>query len=367
MALSIDERVDLIKEVAEELINENELREMLIAKEKSGEDIWAYDGFEPSGRIHIAQGLLRAINVNKLIKAGVKFKFLVADWHAAANNKFGGDIRTIKKVGRYFVEVWKACGMDLSNVEFIWASDLVKKSKYWETVLKISIKTTLNRTMRCTQIMGRNSTDKLLTSQILYPMMQCADIFYMNVDICQLGMDQRKVNMLAREIAKHFNRPKPVAVHHHMVAGLTQPPPDSELNAIDKAIERKMSKSNPNSAIFMLDTEKQIQKKISKAWCPPEEVEGNPVLEYTKYIIFEKVDKFIVERPEKYGGDITYTQYEDLEQDYATGKLSPMDLKPNVARMLNEFLIPIREYFEENTSAKKLFDFVMKAQKNQTK
>ncbi len=367
MGLSIDDRIELIKEVAEELINENELRALLIVKEKSGEEIWAYDGFEPSGRIHIAQGLLRAINVNKLIKAGIKFKFLVADWHAAANNKFGGDIKTIKKVGRYFVEVWKACGMDLSNVEFLWASDLVKKSKYWETVLKISIQTTLKRTMRCTQIMGRDSSEKLLTSQILYPMMQCADIFYMDVDICQLGMDQRKVNMLAREIAKHFDRPKPIAIHHHMVAGLTQPPPDSGLNAIDKAIERKMSKSNPNSAIFMLDTEKEIQKKINKAWCPPEEIEGNPVLEYAKYIIFEKVDEFEIRRPEKYGGNLTYTSYEDLENDYASGKLSPMDLKPNVARMLNEFLIPIRKYFEKNASAKKLFDFVLKAQKNQTK
>ncbi len=367
MALSIDERIDLIKEVAEELINEKELRELLIAKEKSGDEIWAYDGFEPSGRIHIAQGLLRAINVNKLIKAGIKFKFLVADWHAAANNKFGGNIQTIKKVGKYFVEVWKACGMDLSNVEFMWASDLVKKSKYWETVLKISINTSLNRTMRCTQIMGRSTTDNLLTSQILYPMMQCADIFFMNIDVCQLGMDQRKVNMLSREVAKYLNKPKPIAVHHHMVAGLNQPPPDSDLNAIDKAIERKMSKSDPNSAIFMLDTKEEIEKKIKKAWCPNEVVDGNPILEYTKYLIFEKVNEFVIERPEKYGGNLSYSNYDDLEEDYKSGKLFPMDLKPNVARMLNEFLIPIRKYFEHNENAKKLFDFVMKAQKKQKK
>ncbi|MBN2156519.1 MAG: tyrosine--tRNA ligase [Candidatus Lokiarchaeota archaeon] len=367
MGLSIDERVHLIREVAEELINEKELREMLEVKLKSGEPIYAYDGFEPSGRIHIAQGLLRAINVNKLIQAGIKFKFLVADWHAAANKKFDGNLQTIKKVGKYFVEVWKACGMDLSNVEFIWASDLVKKSKYWETVLNISMKTTLNRTLRCTQIMGRKDTDELLTSQVLYPMMQCADIFYMDVDICQLGMDQRKVNMLAREIAKHFNRPKPIAVHHHMLAGLIQPPPDSELDAIERAIERKMSKSNPNSAVFMLDTKEEIEAKIKKAWCPPEEIDGNPILEYTKYIIFEKESEFEIRRSEKYGGNFTYSRYQDLEDDYAAGKLTPMDLKPNVARILNEFLIPIREHFEKNAAAKKLFEFVMKVQSTQTK
>jgi tyrosyl-tRNA synthetase len=192
--------------------------------------------------------------------------------------------------------------------------------------------------------------------------MQCADIFFMNVDICQLGMDQRKVNMLAREIAKYFDRPKPVALHHHMLAGLTQPSPDSNLDAIERAIERKMSKSNPNTAVFMLDSQDEIEKKMKKAWCPAGEIEGNPILEYTKYIIFEKVDKFEIRRPDKYGGSVVYERYEDLEADYKTGKLSPMDLKPNVARMLNQFLIPIRDYFEKNEDAKKLFEFVKKAE-----
>ena len=35
----------------------------------------AYDGFEPSGRMHIAQGVLKALNVNKLTKSGVTFRF----------------------------------------------------------------------------------------------------------------------------------------------------------------------------------------------------------------------------------------------------------------------------------------------------
>lgn len=45
--------------------------------------------------------------------------------------------------------------------------------------------------------MGKNE-GTLTAAQILYPLMQCADIFYLRADICQLGLDQRKVNMLAR-------------------------------------------------------------------------------------------------------------------------------------------------------------------------
>ena len=61
--MTTEERIDLIKQVGEEIIQEEELRPLL----ESGEELIAYDGFEPSGQIHIAQGILRAINVNKMI------------------------------------------------------------------------------------------------------------------------------------------------------------------------------------------------------------------------------------------------------------------------------------------------------------
>ncbi|MHA1412216.1 MAG: tyrosine--tRNA ligase [Promethearchaeota archaeon] len=362
MTLSIEERMALLKEVGEEIIEEDELREMLEWKIDHGKSIYAYDGFEPSGNIHIAQGLLRAINVNKITRAGIRFKFLVADWHAAANKKFGGNLEVIKKVGDFFIELWKVCGMDLKNVEFVYASDIVKDPKYWELVLKIGIHTTLQRVKRCTQIMGRKESDKLYASQIMYPLMQAADIFYLPADICQLGLDQRKVNMLAREVAKKLDRPKPVAIHHHMLMGLKKPP-TSNLSGYDRAIEFKMSKSDPDSAIFMLDTPEDVNRKIKKAYCPPKQAEENPVLEYCKYIIFELVDEFKVERPEKYGGDITYYSYKELENDYVAGKLNPPDLKPAVSKYLNQFLRPIREHFEKDKKAKELYEFVKREYK----
>ncbi|MBD3195021.1 MAG: tyrosine--tRNA ligase [Candidatus Lokiarchaeota archaeon] len=362
MTLTLDEKISLLKEVGEEIIEVDDLREMIKWKTEHDKEIIAYDGFEPSGNIHIAQGLLRAINVNKLIKAGIKFKFLVADWHAAANQKFGGDLDVIKKVGDFFIEVWKVCDMDLSKVEFVYASEQVKDPAFWELVLKISINNTLNRIIRCTQIMGRSESDSLSASQILYPLMQAADIFYLNADICQLGLDQRRVNMLAREVAGVLNRPKPVAIHHHMLMGLT-PPPDVKTQGIERTIQLKMSKSNPDSAIFMLDSQSDIKRKINKAYCPPENIEDNPVLEYCKYIIFELVDSFYIERPEKYGGDVEYSSYEDMADDYKEGKLSPPDLKPAVVKYLNEFISPVREHFETDTKAKELFDFVKKQYK----
>jgi len=357
MILSLEEKISLLKEVGEEIINEDELRDLIHWKVDNNKEIVAYDGFEPSGNIHIAQGLLRAINVNKLTKCGIKFIFLIADWHAAANQKFGGNLEVIKKVGDFFIELWKVSGMDLNNVEFQYASEIVKDPKYWEMVLRIGINSTLKRVKRCTQIMGRSESDKLYASQVLYPLMQAADVFYLNVDICQLGLDQRKVNMLAREVATIFNRPKPISIHHHMLMGLNKPP-DTNLTGVDRVIQLKMSKSNPDSAIFMLDSENDIKRKINKAYCPPKQIVENPVLDYCKYIIFELVDNIKIERTEKYGGNIEYSGYIEMEKDYAEGKLNPPDLKPAVVKYLNQLIEPIRDHFEKDEKAKKLAEFV---------
>ena len=352
--MDLNEKIKIIKEVGEEIVTEEELIELLKQSENNKEII-AYDGFEPSGKIHIAQAILRAINVNKMTKSGIKFKMLVADWHAWANNKMDGDLEKIKIVGEYFIEVWKASGMDLDNVEFIWASDLVKDDNYWKLVMEVSRNATVKRVLRCCQIMGRNENEALQASQILYPCMQAADIFYLNANICQLGMDQRKVNMLAREIAPKLGYEKPISISHHMLMGLKEPP-KKDANAVDRAIEMKMSKSIPDSAIFMDDKPEDISRKLRKAYCPEGIIEDNPILEYFKYIIFQRFDKIIIERPEKYGGNVELNSYEELIKKFENKDIHPSDLKDCAAKYINLLVQPVREHFEKDENAKKLLE-----------
>ncbi|MFH1181831.1 MAG: tyrosine--tRNA ligase [Candidatus Woesearchaeota archaeon] len=352
--MDIEERLALIKEVGEEIITIDELRQLLETKTHP----IAYDGFEPSGTdIHIAQGLLRAININKMIKAGCKFKVLAADWHAFANNKLGGDLEKIQKVGDYMIELWKSCGMDIGDVEFVRSSDIVGNSEYWKSVLNIARENTVTRIVRCAQIMGRSEKENLSASQIFYPCMQAADIFHLKADITQLGMDQRKVNVLAREIGPKLGLWKPVVVSHHMLMGLGEPKTDIK-DAFERAIALKMSKSIPDSAIFMTDSEDDVKRKISKAYCPEKKIDENPVMEYAKYIIFEKFKSVEIKRPEKFGGNLTIGSYGELEKIYAAGKLHPMDLKTAVASYINELIAPVRDHFEKNSKAKKLLEQV---------
>lgn len=345
--MDIDQKIKLVKEVGEEIIEEDELRALFAEKEHP----IAYDGFEPSGRIHIAQGLLRSINVNKLTSTGIKFKFWVADWFALMNNKLGGDLEKIQTVGEYFIEVWKACGMNLENVEFLWASEHMTQ-EYWLKVIRIGTLNSVTRITRCSQIMGRSEKDSLSAAQIFYPCMQAADIFHLKADIAQLGLDQRKVNVLAREVAPKLGEKKPIVVSHHMLMGLTEPKTDA--TGADAAIAKKMSKSNPDSAIFMTDSQKEIQKKFNKAFCPAGQVEDNPVLEYCKYIVFEKFDTFKIERPEKFGGDAEYSSYKELEAAFVKGDVHPMDLKNATAKYIDQLVAPVREHFENDAKAKAL-------------
>jgi len=352
--MNIEEKIRLVKEVGEEVINEKELRELF---EKNKNPI-AYDGFEPSGRIHIAQGLLRAINVNKLTSTGIKFKFWVADWFGMLNNKMGGDLNKIRIIGKYFIEVWKACGMNLEKVDFIWASDFIKvHPDYWETVLKLSMNATVQRVLRCGQIMGRKESTANPSSQILYPLMQAADIHHLGADIAQLGMDQRKVNMLARDIFPKLDFVPPIVVSHHMLRGLTEPQSKGE-KGINAAIAKKMSKSNPNSAIFMTDSEEEVKVKFKKAYCPEAEIEDNPILEYFKYIIFEKFDNVIIERPKKFGGNSSFDSYSNLEKAFEKKEIHPLDLKNTCAKYINLLLEPVRDHFSKNKEAKALLEKV---------
>ncbi|MFH2021126.1 MAG: tyrosine--tRNA ligase [archaeon] len=346
---NIEKRLTLIKEVGIEIVDEDELIELL----KSKEEFIAYDGFEPSGVIHIAQGLMRTINVNKMIQAGAHFKMLVADWHAWANNKMGGDLEKIQTVGKYFIEVWKACGMDLDHIEFVWANDAVSDPEYWKIVMQIAINSTIKRIVRCGTILGRTESEMRQSSQIFAPVMQAADIFYLKADVCQLGLDQRKVNILARELGPKLGFWKPVIVSHGMLLGLKQPI-SNELDPEKRTIALKMSKSKPDTAVFMTDSEEDIYRKIKNAWCPEKEAKENPILEWCKKIVFEKYDSFEIKRPEKFGGNVTYNSYADLEKAFIDGKVHPLDLKQSTAFYINELIKPVREHFEKDPKAKKL-------------
>ncbi len=299
--------------------------------------------------------------MNDLIEAGIHYKILLATWHAAINMKLGGDLDKLRKAGEYLKHAWIACGVNPKKVEFVFAEDLCKNLDYWELVLKLGSKVTMQRVIRALTIMGRTEQEQLPAASYIYPLMQATDIFKLNCDICQLGIDQRRANMLAREVGPSLKFWKPVAVHHHLLIGLQGPKKMGGFETskgFDVEISSKMAKSIPKSYISIHDSPKEINEKITDAFCPPKVVENNPVLEICKYILFRKMDSLKVERPRQYGGELEFGSYGELEKLFSEGKLHPMDLKSAVTKELSGILEPVRKYFEKNKEAEELYEFV---------
>jgi tyrosyl-tRNA synthetase len=210
-------------------------------------------------------------------------------------------------------------------------------------VLKTAKSTSVARVKRAMDIMGRaeEEAEKDL-SKLFYPAMQVSDIFYLKLDVAYGGMDQRHAHMLARDVAKKLGRIPPVALHTPLLTGL-------QAGGRMDPIEAKMSKSKPDSMISIHDAPDAVKKKMSKAFCPEKQIEGNPILELCKYVIFPdlKGKPFLIERPEKFGGNQTFTTYQELEQAFAAG-LHPLDLKNATAAHVNTILEPIHAYFEKH-------------------
>lgn len=356
--MQLEKRLELIKGIAEEVITEDELRKLL---ERNPRPV-AYDGFELSNVAHLGTGIFRAINLEDMIRAGVRFKVLLADWHTWINNKLGGDLEKIQTAGEYFIEVWKAAGV--KKIETFWASDFARDDEYWKKVILVAKNTTLNRAERAISIMGRKLGEMKETAQLFYPMMQVADVFQLDVDITQLGVDQRRACILAREVADRLKWKKPVVVSHHMLMGLEgvkKPEGYDDNPKWDTEVSSKMSKSKPETAIFVHDTQDDIKRKLLKAFCPIF-AENNPVLEYNRYIIFRKMKEVKVERDKKFGGDVEYKSYQEMESDFVSGNLHPADLKNSTALNLDKIIEPVRRHFEKNVKARELYNVLKRTE-----
>nr|WP_319539363.1 tyrosine--tRNA ligase [uncultured Methanospirillum sp.] len=301
-----------------EVVTEEELRGLLA---KPGRKVYA--GYEPSGEIHLGH----LVTINKLIDlrdAGFEVIVLLADLHAFLNRK--GTMEDVARLAAYNRKCFE--GLGLTNVTYVLGSDIQLSREYQLLVHELAQQITLNRATRSMDEVGRQM-DNPTVSQMVYPIMQMADIAILGVDAAVGGIDQRKIHMLAREYLPGKGYPSPVCLHVPILNGLDG---------------KKMSSSQGNY-ISVADTEDDIRKKMKKAFCPPE-IEENPVLQVLRHHIFPRTGSLTIVRPEKFGGDRTFTSYEETEQAYAAGEIHPADLKGATTEALIQILSPVRKYLE---------------------
>ncbi len=364
---------------------DEELKVLVDEANRTGEKLYHYIGFEISGQVHIGSGIATAIKIKKLTDAGVHCRIWLADYHTWLNNKLDGTIETARKVAReYFgpvmIECMKALEVDLAKVEILNAEEIYKNTKnnqtFFDFDLTVAKNLTLSRVMKSISIMGKTAGDNVEFATLRYPPMQVADAFFLNSHFVHAGMDQRKCHVLMREVAPKLSdnfslkigekQVKPIAIHHALLLSLSKPSEDGSQERMRDELyeENKMSKSKPDFAVFVHDSDEDINRKLKKAYCPmvnlqtqskeeiEKEQEFNPILDWCKKMIFPAGKILKIERPEKFGGNLTIETYEDLEKIYLGGGLHPMDLKSAVAKVLGEWFSPIRNFVESDEKAK---------------
>lgn len=368
--------LERLKKNTAEILTSEELEQRL----SSGEPLTHYIGFEISGYVHLGTGLMSALVMKDLTELGVKCTVWLADWHTIINEKLDGTLVTAQRIGQgYFAEALKASfaavGGDPNQLEIRLASEWYDQnwSRYWETVIRVAQHTTTSRMLRSIDILGRQAGTEVDHAKTIYPAMQVADIFFQDVAIAHAGIDQRKAHVIMRDVASKVipDQPKPIALHHELLLGL-QAPANPELvigsekltgeQRVKAITEAKMSKSKAGSAVFVHDSEEDIEKKIQKAFCPEKEIQHNPLLNWTKHVLFwNRKKSFRIEREAKHGGDTEFNTYPELEAAYAAGEVHPMDLKAAVATELVTLLAPVREHFAkpEITALKEELDKVL--------
>ncbi len=362
-AAEVDRRAGLVERNLAELLTRDELHALLA----SGGPVRHYIGYEISGRVHLGGGLVAMAKVRDFQRAGIACTLFLADWHTWINDKLGGDRERIRRVALgYFGEALKAgllcVGGEPEAVRVVLASDLYREraDDYWATVVEVAKNTSLARMQRSITIMGRREGEQVDFAKLLYPAMQAADIFALGAHIAHAGIDQRKAHVVARDVAPKMRlNPlrdaagralKPIAAHHPLLTGLLKPdrwpvPPEQRAEVL---AAMKMSKSKPGSAIFVHDPPDEIRRKVRGAFCPPGEVELNPVLDYIDQLCFGLGDAELrVVPPPGRGAPVSFAAIEEVRAAYRSGALHPMDAKSALADHLIARLEPARRHFAD--------------------
>ena len=328
----VDRKARILRGVAE-CVTEDELDLLLSSKDTPK----AYVGFEPSGLLH-AGSLVPMLKCRDLIDSGFQVTILLADWHGYINDKLGGDWGNLRAGVEYQRQMFSVF---CPGVQFKTASELVKGEGYWEMVLRVSKASSLKRMRRALSIMGRGEEDgDKDMSKFFYPSMQATDIYALDIDLALGGMDQRHAHMLARDAADKLKLSKPVALHTPLLGSLSGP------GRMDT--DAKMSKSNPSGTLLVHDSKKVLTKKLSKAYCPLER-KGNPVLDIWQHLLEPALKDIVIERPDKFGGNLEFDSYSDLEASYLSGSVHPLDLKNGTAATIFQLVKPMQEACEKNS------------------
>lgn len=330
--VSADDKFNLITRNLQEVIGEDRLRSLLQEKHIS-----LYWGTATTGKPHVAY-FVPMTKIADFLKAECEVTVLLADLHAYLDN-LKAPWELLEYRVKYYEEVIKAMlesiNVPLEKLKFVRGTEYQLNRDYILDVFKMTTVVTEHDAKKAGAEVVKQVQHPLL-SGLLYPGLQALDEEFLKVDAQFGGVDQRKIFTLAEKYLPSLGYKKRIHLMNPMVPGLTG---------------TKMSASDEDSKIDLLDSASAVKKKLNKAFCEEGNIEENGLLAFAKFVIFSILEtrhqtEFVIERTEANGGKVSFKDYASLEQAFARKELHPLDLKTGVATFLNELLEPIRKKFQ---------------------
>ncbi|SPJ74046.1 probable tyrosine-tRNA ligase [Fusarium torulosum] len=332
MAQSAEERFSLIKENLAEVLNPEIIQSIL----DEGRNPKIYWGTATTGRPHCGY-LVPAIKIAQYLAAGCDVTVLLADIHGFLDN-LKAPIELVEKRAEYYkfviTAMLKACGVSTEKLRFVFGSSYQKTSDYVMDLYKLSSVVSEHDAKKAGAEVVKQTGNAPL-SGLMYPLLQVLDEQYLDCDVQFGGVDQRKLFTAATEWLPKLGYRKRAHLMNPMIAGLNG---------------NKMSSSDENSKIDLLDAPEVVAKKIRKAECVPKEVEGNGVLALVEYVILpvsglrNGTREFKVERRD--AEPLVYNDIKQVQEDYRADVLTPQTLKAALTEGLLELMKPIQADYQ---------------------
>ena len=298
-------------------------------------------GIQPSGELHIGNYLGPLRHWPAMIEEFDCYFFL-ADLHTITVRQEPAELRqrVYKLLANYI-----ACGLDPEKCTLFIQSHVPAHS---QLAWVLDCYTMFGELSRMTQFKDKSArnADNINAGLFTYPVLMAADILIYQPDFVPVGEDQRQHVEICRDIANRFNG----------IYGEVFKVPEAYIQKVGARImslstpDKKMSKSQPEGCVFLMDKPEDIMRKFKRA------ITDSDTERCVRYAPEEKPG---VANLMQIYASATGKNYEEIEKEF-DGK-GYGAFKPAVGEAVVELLRPIREETERLLGDKAYLESVYRA------
>ena len=282
-----------------------------------------FSGIQPSGDLTLGS-YMGAIKNWVALQDEYECVYCIVDMHAITVRQVPADLRrrSLEQLAQYI-----ACGLDpKKNIMFIQSHVPQHAELSWV----LGCYTQFGELSRMTQfkMKSQQHADNITAGLFTYPVLMAADILLYQSDLVPVGEDQRQHVELCRDIAARFNNSFPDTF---TLPEAFIPKMGARIMSLGNP-ENKMSKSDPDGCVFLMDKPEDIMRKFKRA------VTDSDTENCVRY---DPTNKPGVANLMTIYSAVTGKSFDEIEQEFAGKGYGAF--KPAVGEAVVETLRPIRE------------------------